>query len=112
RHVEVAVVLDRFLAPLQVRAAALVAPPHGHLPRPRPDLPPALPLLPETVRLVRDGATKGLVAVQVLDLALRRPERLAAFLKADRHVDVEAARALLEPHLGHAGADEDVPHAA
>src|SRR2546425_4528206 len=75
-------------------------------------LPISLPFLPETVRLVRDGATKGLVAVQVLDLALRRPERIAAFLKANRHVDVEAARALLEPHLGDAGVDEDVAQGA
>src|SRR5256885_1769747 len=90
------------------REAPLGTPADGDLSRPRPDLAPGTPLLPEAVGLVRHGPAQRLITVQVLDLALGRPLRLAVLLEADRDVHVEAAGALLEAHLGHAREDQDV----
>src|SRR5205814_8218247 len=87
-------------------------PADGDLPGSCPDLAAGTPLLPQAIGLVCDRLAQRLIAVQVLDLALRRPLRLAVLIETDRDVHVEAAGALLEAHLGHAGEDEDVAQRA
>src|SRR5207248_10838966 len=83
-------------------------PADGDLSSTRPDVPARPPLFPEAARLVRDRVAQRLIAVQVLDLALRRPHRLAVLLETDRDVHIEPARAFLETHLRHAREHEDI----
>src|SRR5439155_13587637 len=105
---EIPVVMDLFLRALQERPLAFWTPTDGDLPSSRADLAALLPVTPEAIGLVGDGLADRLIAVEVLDLALRRPAGLAALGEADRHVHVEPARAFLEAHLAHAGADDDL----
>src|SRR2546423_7159630 len=93
-------------------APALGPPAGGDLPGPRPDAPARPPLFPKAVRLVRDRVAQRLIAVQVLDLALRRPLGLAVLLEADRDVHIEAPGALLQAHFGDAREDQDVAQRA
>src|SRR5207245_7332466 len=68
-----------------------------------------VPLIPETIGLERDCGTQGLIAVQVLDLALWRPDRPAVIREANRDVDVDSPCTLLEPHVRDSREDEHLP---